>query len=128
MNKLLLPSIAALILFVTSVSADHIMYSSGETYVDLAVMECSTEEASLNVIRGIQKVEVLDINSAEQITIEQGCIFHGDPIEFTVNSFVCKVTSVDGRTFSVTMSTLTGGTEETFAILFTNSETLFCGE
>ncbi len=127
MKKLLLSTIAALALFATAASANHEMFQVGETFLDANLPTCSTEEAGRAVINDMAAVEMLTPNDVESTAAAKGCEFH-KMFRGTINSILCKVVSSDGLPFSLTTVTLKGETDAKFAILFTDSESLLCGE
>ena len=126
MKKIVLSTIAALALFATSASANHAMYIPGDNvYRDSGLMTCSTKEASLKVIQGITTVDYLTYGVARKITEANNCVFHRDPVNFTISELFCKLVREDTRPFTITKATIEGG-EEKFTILFTDSETPAC--
>lgn len=126
MNKLLLPIIAALVLFATSALADHTMYLPGDNvYRDSGLMTCSTKEEILKVMEDIITVEYLTYGVARKITEANNCEFHRDPVNFTISDMLCRASRADTRVFSIAKATVEGG-EEKFIILFTDSVIPVC--
>jgi len=127
MNKLLLPVIAALALFATSASANHVMYVPGNNvYLDSGLMSCSTQEESLKVMEDIITVEYLTYGVARKITEVNNCVFYRNPVSFTISEMLCRALREDGRVFTIAKATVEGG-EEKFTIIFTDSKAYHCG-
>lgn len=127
MKKLLLPIIAALVLFATSASAEHTIYLPGNSYRDSGLATCSTMEASLKVINGMMNIKYLVYSASRKVAETNNCKFHRDPVTFIVNKLLCKSTrSDDGKTFTIAKATIENDIEEQFTILYTKSDTFDC--
>ena len=127
MKKLLLPIIAALVLFATSASANHTVYLSGNSYRDSGLATCSTMEASLKVIDGMTNFKYLTYSVGRKIAETNNCRFYRNPVMITVGDLLCKSTrSYDGKTFTIAKVTIEYDTEEQFTVLYTNSDTFDC--
>lgn len=127
MKKILLPVIAALALFATSASANHVMYAPGDyIYRDSGLITCSTKEASLKVIQSITTVKYLTYGVARKIAEANNCDFHRDPVNFTISDMLCNAVREDKRIFSIVKASVIDGENEKFTILFTDSKTFAC--
>ena len=130
MKKLLLPIIAALVLFATSAYANHIMYLSGNSYRDSGLSTCSTMEASLKVLDGMITTEYLTYSAARTIAETNNCKFYRNPVMIAVGDLLCKSTRsyFDDVTLNFTIAkvTIEYDTEEQFTVLYTNSDTFDC--
>jgi len=127
MKKLLLSTIAAVALFATAASANHVMFQIGYKFEDSVVSICPTEEAGLAIMKSRAEVDTITLDTLKAETLTNGCELHME-IVGTVNSILCKMVREDVGAFSLTTITLDGKTESNFAILYTDSESLLCGE
>ncbi len=129
MKKILLPIVAALILFTTSALADHTIYTAGNIYRDSGLVACSTKEASLTVLQSMIKETHLTYGVTRRLSEANNCEFHRDPVTFVVTKLLCKIVKRDDKkTFTIARTLIKDAIETKFTILYTKSNTPDCEE
>lgn len=118
--------LSVILLAITLAEANHVMYVPGNNiYNDAGLITCSTKEESLTVLRSMAKETYLTFATAREIAETNNCVFHRDPVLFTISDIICQNMGAEKKIFSIAKATIKNG-QERFTILYTDSKTPVC--